>query len=112
MANFNVGGRWQLTQGNGTVVALDLNQVGNELSGSAALTFPPATTGTCVGSMIGGAFFLNIRWADGSFGEYNGIMGNAFEPNRGSRLWGVARAFPNLGQQATWYSDVCFAPLP
>jgi hypothetical protein len=107
MTTFNVGGTWNLSQSNGQHVNLTLNQdvVSGHLTGSARFG---GTSGTCDGFMKGELFFLNIKWTDGKFGEYNGRMGVDYPINRGSRLWGVARSSAPLTDQATWYGDLCF----
>ena len=93
----DVSGKWQMFQGNGFTVNVDLDQADDRVSGSA-------TTGQSSGTVRnesrveGREFLLIIGWNSGITGEYHGNIG------LNNRMTGIAFDIANPGSQATWHS--------
>jgi hypothetical protein len=101
-----VGGNgfsWLAIQGNGTVVAMQLDQdMNGDLSGFAShgsAAHPesvPAAVNGVHGQVTDTDFHLTIKWSDGPKGQYDGHFA------------GVTFNVDNIQEQTTWVSDTNF----
>ncbi len=103
MAEFRVGGRWDVHQSNGFHVIFEIGQRppdGHKLVGSA--TLDDGTTGGGRGRVDGDRFHFKVAWPNGSIGVYDGTFG------ADGVISGVTFDESNPGSQATWFSGASF----
>ena len=107
----NVSGQWQIRQGNGFFVNVNIAQNGTGLSGSAQCftgegdDFHEVVSMETDGSVSDTHFLFNISWNNGTRGRYSA----RFEPD--GTLTGVTVDVMHPESQATWQSDRAFPLL-
>jgi hypothetical protein len=83
MANWHVGGNWEIKQDNGFRVLLNLTQNNDRISGSAKTSDGTHVSSRLEGFVTDNEFHLSILWKNGSDGRYIGsFKGENFPPNQ------------------------------
>jgi hypothetical protein len=106
MPIMQVGGQWDISQGNGFRVNMNVTQTGDRLNAQATQMGHGVTSITAEGSVRGNHFDMVIDWTNGTKGHYTGDFKQGFfgGPNQG-HLEGRTVDLNNLGSSASWQSE-------
>jgi hypothetical protein len=101
---WDVGGKWTLTQAKNTVLFLNLSQNGNSITGQVTNTVNrggklTTYTASVDGSVNGNSFNVQMYWSGETIGVYNGTINNQ------GRIEGTTHDRKNPSAKVNWFSN-------
>ena len=103
MPSINVAGHWRITQDNGFVVDVSMEQNGQALDAFCTHSNGRVRSTQAIGNVNGDSMKLTITWDNGSKGEYTGRLEKGFftKVNEGI-LKGRTRDLNHPASSAGW----------
>jgi hypothetical protein len=101
-----VGGQWDIVQGNGFRVAINITQTNDQLSAHATHSGGAVESNSATGFVQGNHFEMTIEWNNGTKGFYTAEFSHGpFTPPPMGFLKGETKDLNHQESHTTWESD-------